>query len=83
MAKSGVRSPEFKGQDPQPRRLGTAHRAWVVVAVAGLVLVTALSVAVRYLSLPIPGGSVRCAHVFPIFVRIAHATAFRLGCMSV
>src|SRR5438876_8264356 len=27
---SGVRSPEFKGQDPQPRRVGSAHRAWVV-----------------------------------------------------
>src|SRR5438552_10486865 len=28
---SGVRSPAFKGQDPQPRRVGSAHRAWVVV----------------------------------------------------
>jgi adenylate cyclase len=45
---SGVRSPESKGQDPQPRRLGTAHRAWVVVA--GLAFIVGVIVSVWYLA---------------------------------
>src|SRR5437773_668301 len=36
------------------RRVGTAHRAWVVVAVAGLVLLVGGTVTVRYLLLPTP-----------------------------
>src|SRR5712692_7189203 len=47
---SGVRSPAFKGQDPQPRRVGSAHRAWVVVG--GLALIVGVIVTVRYLARP-------------------------------
>jgi adenylate cyclase len=47
---SGVRSPASKGQDPQPRRVGTAHRAWVVVA--GLAFIVGVIVSVWYLARP-------------------------------
>src|SRR5438876_3839604 len=40
--------------DRRTRRVGTAHRAWVVVAVAGLVLLVGGTVTVRYLLLPTP-----------------------------
>src|SRR6266849_5051735 len=48
--RSEVRSPESKIPGPQPRRVGIAHRAWVVVA--GLVLIAGATVAIRYLSRP-------------------------------
>jgi TolB-like protein/Flp pilus assembly protein TadD len=47
--KSEVRSPESKVESQKPRRVGIAHRAWVV---AGLALIMAVIVAVRYLSRP-------------------------------
>src|SRR5712692_8134886 len=43
--RSEVRSPESKIPGPQPRRVGIAHRAWVVVA--GLVLIAGATVAIR------------------------------------
>ena len=45
-----IQSSKPKGQDPQPRRVGVAHRAWVVGA--GLLLLVGVTVAVRYLLFP-------------------------------
>ncbi len=47
--KSGVRSPESKGDRHKPRQVGIAHLRWVV---AGLVLIAGTIVAVRYFSRP-------------------------------
>ena len=49
---SGVRGPVSEVSGPELRRVGSAHRSWALVAVAGLVLVTAIIVAVRYFSRP-------------------------------
>jgi adenylate cyclase len=48
--KSEVSSPKSKGAKQKPRRVGIAHRAWVVVG--GLALITAVIVTVRYLARP-------------------------------
>src|SRR4030095_10196531 len=50
--KSEVRSPESKGERQKPRRVGIAHRAWIVVAVAGLTLIVGVIVTVRYFTRP-------------------------------
>src|SRR5713101_799036 len=46
--KSGVRSPESKGDRHKPRRVGMTHRHWALVA--GLLLIAGTIVAVRYFS---------------------------------
>jgi adenylate cyclase len=48
---SGVRSPEFKGQDPQPRRVGIARRSSMTFAVAGLLLIGGIAT-ILYFALP-------------------------------
>jgi adenylate cyclase len=47
---SGVRSPESKVESQKPRRVGAAHRAWVVLG--GLALIVGVIAAVRYLVRP-------------------------------
>jgi adenylate cyclase len=47
--KSEVRSPESKGESQKTRRVGIAHRAWVVV---GLALIVGVIVTVCYLARP-------------------------------
>ena len=49
---SGVHSPVSKGEGQKDRRVGTAHRSWAVVTVAGLVLVVGTIVAVRHFARP-------------------------------
>jgi adenylate cyclase len=49
---SGVRSPESKIQSPKLRRVGIAHRSWIVVTVAGLTLIVGVIVTVRHFTRP-------------------------------
>jgi adenylate cyclase len=46
---SGVRSPESEVESQKTRRVGIAHRNWVVVTVAGLLFIAGTLVALRYL----------------------------------
>jgi adenylate cyclase len=48
---SEVRSPESKGQDPQPRRVGIARRSSMTLAVAGLLLIGGIAT-ILYFALP-------------------------------
>jgi adenylate cyclase len=48
---SEVRGPESKGQDPQPRRVGIAHRSSMTLAVAGLLLIGGIAT-ILYFALP-------------------------------
>jgi class 3 adenylate cyclase len=68
-SKFKVQSSKSKGQEIKPRRLGTAHRFWVVAAVAGLLLIVGAVAIIQYLSRPIlsPQPSVLKPHqrLFP------------------
>ncbi|HJY82096.1 MAG TPA: adenylate/guanylate cyclase domain-containing protein [Candidatus Binatia bacterium] len=44
--------PPQGGKEPEKRRVGTAHRNWVVAAVASLLLIAGTFLTVRYLSRP-------------------------------
>src|SRR5712692_1670747 len=50
--KSQVSSLKSKGARQNPRRVGTAHRPWVVGGVGGLLLIAGTILATRYLSRP-------------------------------
>jgi adenylate cyclase len=50
--KSEVRSPESKGERQKPRRVGIAHRSWIVVTAAGLTLIVGVIVTVRHFTRP-------------------------------
>src|SRR5262245_7704430 len=49
---SGVRSPTSKIHSPKLRRVGIAHRSWIVATVAGLTLIVGVIVTVRPVTLP-------------------------------
>ncbi len=51
-SESGVRSPTSKSQSPKLRRVGIAHRSWIVVTVAGLTLIVGAIVIVRHFTRP-------------------------------
>jgi TolB-like protein/tetratricopeptide (TPR) repeat protein len=51
-SKFKVQGSKSKGESPKPRRVGTAHRHWVLVIVGGLLLIAGTIVAVRYFSRP-------------------------------
>jgi adenylate cyclase len=51
-SESGVRRPTSKSQSPKLRRVGIAHRSWIVVTVAGLTLIVGAIVIVRHFTRP-------------------------------
>jgi adenylate cyclase len=60
--KSQVQGPKSKAEDQKSRRVGIAHRSWIVVTVAGLTLIVGVIVTVRHFTRP-PLSPQSSAHI--------------------